>query len=66
MVIPNLQRDRMNSNDFGKKEMLSPKMPKYHVKGTVIGREPISVLVDPVPLSVRLSMQREKERGRKK
>jgi len=56
-------RERLNSNDNNKKEGLqaaSPRVlpPRRVHERVTIEREPISQLVDPVPISVRLAFQR--------
>jgi hypothetical protein len=65
-----MPRERMNSNDHIRKEVVNPYSPRLLPSKSshtvVIEREPISQLVDPVPISVRLAMQREREKGRQK
>ena len=62
-------RERINSNEHLKKEMIQAQSPrlinKNSMRPVVIGREPISQLVDPVPISVRLTMQKmQKEKDK--
>ena len=63
-------RERMNSNDNIKREVgniQSPRKKKKNaIKPILIEREPISQLVDPVPISVRMAIQRDREKARHK
>jgi hypothetical protein len=57
-------RERMNSNEHMRRELGFPVSPRGGGKttGTVVEAEMIRQLVDPVPISVRIAQQREKER----
>ena len=52
----------MNSNEKIKKEQTKEhweyQIPRGRKEAEVVGREPISQLVDPVPISIRIAMQR--------